>query len=277
MNVPARPPENLVIYEVRGTWEGEERPGLGPHFLGLWVESGYTFFFFDREARPEMECLRQNHPGLELRQVHHLKYSEWQDGAGFQPFTVGPLTIAPAWEAKPPGRPGEGLLRLDPGLAFGFGGHPTTRACLGFLVRVFREDRPRTVLDLGAGTGILALAACRLGAGRVTAVEYSHLGVDTARKNVRLNGLEDRIEVIRARAEDHALDPADLVCANLHFSVQRSLREKGGFLGRRWLILSGLFPDEGEEMAAALQGEGARLVDLARDERWTSLLLKWKN
>lgn len=266
------PPENLVIYEVEGLYPGEVQTAFGPGFLGFWVEGGYTFFFFDQEAGLNMGRLLAGQKNLALRYVHRLKYSEWQDGAGFHPFRVGPLTVFPAWE-DPPTESHTGLIRLDPGLAFGFGGHPTTKACLEFLVRVYREDRPSWVLDLGAGTGILALAAARLGAQKVLAVDYSHLAAETARRNVGLNHLSETVEVIHGLAEDNLnFFPAQLVCCNLHHAVQKEILAKGGFSGRRWLILSGLFHDQAEKIEEALKADDYRLLDRIRDERWTTLL-----
>lgn len=267
------PPEDLVIYEVRGTWDGRDRLDLGPDFLGFWVEADYSFFFFSQDPGKRFRAFLQDRANLEVRYVHRMKYAEWQDGAGFKPFSVGPLNIVPAWEDPPLGT-GEFLVRIDPGLAFGFGGHPTTLACLQALVRVYEEDQPAQVLDLGAGTGVLALAAIRLGAARAWAVEYSHLAAETAQDNAALNGLDRVIEVIRGRAEDCLDFPAQLVCSNLHLQIQEDVFERGGFRGRGWLILSGMFHAQAERMEKALTGEGYRLVDRVRDERWTTLLLR---
>ena len=267
------PPENLVIYEVEGV-PGEGVPsGLGPGYLGLWEEGGYTFFFFDREANEAWDRFLSERTGLRLRYVHRMKYEEWQDGARFQPFQVGPLTIVPAWESSTL-LPGKHFLRLDPGLAFGFGGHFTTRSCLEALVRVYHADRPETVLDLGTGTGVLALAAARLGAKRVAAVESSRIAAETAARNVTLNGLEKIIEIFHGRAEEHLNQPAALVLANLHSAAQNAVLKAGGYDHRRWLILSGLFHEQAALLEPELLGRGYRLADRVRDPRWATLLLR---
>ncbi|MBW2091435.1 MAG: 50S ribosomal protein L11 methyltransferase, partial [Deltaproteobacteria bacterium] len=215
MTSPALPPENLVVYEVKGVLNGPDMPDLGPGFLGFWTEGDYTFFFFDREAHHWMRAYLASQPELELRHIHRMKYADWQDGASFAPFTVGPLVLAPAWEEITV-RPDQLLIRIDPGLAFGFGGHPTTKACLKFLTRVYNENHPPGVLDLGTGTGVLALAAATLGAVQVKAVERSHIACETARRNVSLNGLGQPVEVIYGSVEDHMNLPAELLCSNLH-------------------------------------------------------------
>ena len=266
------PEDDLFIYEVRGEWPAGNGPEPVDGFHGFWVEGGYTFFFFDRESENAMKRLLGRAPDMDLRHVHRMKYADWQDGADFAPFEVGPLTIVPPQLEDLPAGPG--VVRLDPGLAFGFGGHPTTRACLEALVRVFQDEPPRRVLDLGTGTGILALAALSLGAETVRAVEYSHLAAETARKNAVLNRVTDRMTVIHGSAEDHAAFPAELVCSNLHLPVQEAILAGGGFAGRRWLILSGMFHRQAEQLEAALAARGCRLVDRVRDERWSTLLFR---
>ena len=89
-----KPPENLVIYEVKGCPDLGDKPDFGPDFLGYWIEAGYVFFFFSRESESFMD-LSTRHPDLELRYVHRMKYSDWQDGALFQAFRVGPPDHSP--------------------------------------------------------------------------------------------------------------------------------------------------------------------------------------
>ena len=214
-----------------------------------------------------MEPFLAARPGLGLRAVHRMKYWQWQDGARFTRFSVGPLTIVPIWEAAE-----ERAIRLDPGLAFGFGGHPTTRACLESLVGLYRHDGPATVLDLGTGTGILSLAAIRLGASAATAVEYSHVAARAALRNVAANGMDGRIAVLRGLAEDHADRPAELLTANLHAAVLREVIRRGGLTGRRRVILSGVFHAEAEEMETHLAAAGFNLLDRRRDDRWVTLV-----
>jgi ribosomal protein L11 methyltransferase len=237
------------------------------------VEGDYTFFFFDQEADEFIRPFLQVRPNLELGPVHRMKYTQWQDGADFSRLTVEPLVIIPAW-AEVELDPGELLIRMDPGLAFGFGGHPTTYACLEALVRISQQDRLVSLLDLGAGTGILSLAGARLGAVRVRSVEWSQLAAETARKNVSQNHLEGIIEVVHGRAEDNVDFPAEVVCSNLHLQVQEAILERNGFQDRRWLILSGLFHSQAEKMERALLNKGYRVVDRIRDARWCSLLMR---
>ena len=109
------------------------------------------------------------------------------------------LVICPAWRSYR-ARAGEAVIRLDPGMAFGTGQHPTTLMCLRALEETVRPGAD--VLDLGAGSGILALAAARLGAASVLALDTDPLAVRAARENVRLNGLEAIVRVEEGTLKD---------------------------------------------------------------------------
>jgi ribosomal protein L11 methyltransferase len=264
--------------------------GLAPRLAGVHAEGDFAFLFFSGDV--DLGPFLESRPDLSLRQVHRLRYDQWQDGAGSPALAAGPLRLEQVFSAgasssssslssprpSPPGAP-EPLL-IDPGLAFGFGGHPTTRACLEFLLRLYRPGTltaptPETALDLGCGTGVLALAAARLGARKVLGVDHSHLAVDAARHNVRLNGLEARVSVRRGLAQDLAGEPADLVMANIPLFVLADLTALGAFAGRGHLIVSGLLPEEGETFLEGLgAGVSFKIMDSARSDRWVSFLLE---
>ncbi|MDR1396080.1 MAG: 50S ribosomal protein L11 methyltransferase [Deltaproteobacteria bacterium] len=285
-----RPETELTIFELRasdpagldflaGPPEPEER--FGPSLAGLHLEGDFAFLFFTEDYC--LDPFLEDCPFIEVRQIHRLRYDQWQDGAWMEAMTSGPLTVCPVWAAAGPGPKASGLepIIIDPGLAFGFGGHPTTKACLGFLVRLLRPGTAavpviRTALDLGTGTGILALAAARLGAGEILGVDHSHLAVRSARKNVLLNRLEGRVRIERGLAQAYAGRPGQLVMANLPLFVLQELLESGAFDGREHLIYSGLLPSEGEifleELTRRLGGKFI-LRDCFRGDRWISGLV----
>ena len=105
-----------------------------------------------------------------------MNYADWEAGQPLMKTSMAGFHLCPVWEEPTPAK-GELVIRMEPGLAFGSGYHPTTRTCLELLRRVYDTDAPRKVLDLGTGTGILSLAASALGAERVVAVEYNELAV----------------------------------------------------------------------------------------------------
>jgi len=286
-----RPEQPLTIHEIRALssealtfFNDPENIGrLGPNLAGLHWEADFAFVFFSGDPGPEAVEFLYRQPELDLRQIHHLTYAQWQDGAGAEPFTVADLTITGptegAFPLKSPKGPADDSaalppLIIDPGLAFGFGGHPTTRTCLEFLNRACRsKPTPASALDLGSGTGVLSLAAAIWGVKRVIGVDYSHLAVEAAQNNLALNHLEDRVSFFRGAAQAYAERPADILMANLHLALQEELFDLGTFRGRDRVIISGLLPSEGDRLMAKLRSAGLKLVDQVRTDRWITMFL----
>ena len=279
-----RPEQPLVIYEIRALDEAAfglfEKPGvlesLGPLLAGLHWEADFAFIFFTAEADSEIAELLRKNTNLCLSHTHFLTYAQWQDGAGAEPFTVAGLTVCGPDDPKA-STDGDGMkIIVDPGLAFGFGGHPTTYSCLDFLGRACRNASSQTasVLDLGAGTGILSLAAARWGIPTVVGVDYSHLAVEAARRNLALNRLDEQVAFFRGPAQAWASHKAELLLANLHLSLQEELLALGAFNNRRLAIISGLFPSEGDGLFEKLKAIGFRLVDQVRTDRWITMFLE---
>ena len=134
------------------------------------------------------------------------------------------------------------------------------------------------VLDLGTGTGILALAAALLGAEKVLAVDLNPLSVKTAQKNVRLNGLDGSIEVVEGLAEDFVEKTADLVVANLHHSVILKLLEKKGFMEKSWFIISGLLRRQVREIRYQLDKRDLHVTrEWDQEGTWYTLLVRNDN
>ncbi len=165
--------------------------------------------------------------------------------AQFAPSVIGErLWVGPCWRVPLPGR---ASVRIDPGLAFGTGSHPTTRLVLGFLERSVRGGV--RVLDYGCGSGILALAAAKLGAARVDGVDVDPQAVETALANARANGVELRA----ALPEALPVARYDIVVSNIlaqPLIVLAPLLAQRTAAGGR-LALAGILHSQGEEVAAA--------------------------
>ena len=276
-----RPEQPLIIYEIRTTNPESlnifDQPtslvNLGPHLAGLHWEADFAFIFFTADPGETPLNFIKSQPLLELRHIHHLSYAQWQDGAGAEPFTVAGLTIQRT-DAHTEGECPTNTLLIDPGLAFGFGGHPTTHTCLNFLARVCQENKtPISALDLGAGTGVLSLAAARWGVLKVTGVDYSHLAVKAAQTNLLLNKLSSQVTFHHAPAQKFATHPGDILLANLHLSLQEELLDLGAFAHRHRVIISGLLPTEGDLLKERLLNLGLHLIDQIRTDRWITMLL----
>ena len=263
MNQP--PYDQLYIYELAG----DARPGasgLGPGFLGCWLEDASSFLFFSAPADPVVDRLVDTVPGLVLRERHHLTYEQWQGGLELEPIRLPGLTVLPAWQQE--ATPAQGpLLRLDPGLVFGNGLHPTTRHCLESLLAEQRQEPLGAVLDLGCGTGILGLAAACLGANPVRLVDLNPLCVQTTLANAGLNQLA--VEVEEGPAQEHLAWPADLILANLHWQAMSEVVQGLAALGERpRLILSGITRSQVGSLEDLLAKAGYR-VDQRRSAQQT--------
>ncbi len=265
MTAPAtyRPPyERLHIYYLKGL-AGLVDSALGPRFIGNWEEDGYSFLFFSTPAEETVRQLLETRSDLKLLDRFDMRYDDWQGGR-FQGIRSGQLAIYPAWGERSAPADNEIALRLDPGVVFGAGTHPTTQDCLAALERLSAATSGGTLLDLGTGTGVLALAAARLGWRRVVAVDFNRLAARTAWRNVQINDLANRVLCVHGRAEDLVACPAEAMVANIHYDVLRSLVRSEGFRRcPRW-ILSGLLRSQAREVEAYLSAAG-----FAIEQRWS--------
>ncbi len=192
---------------------------------------------------------------------------------GLEPRAVTDrILIAPSWaEVEPESH--QVLVIVDPGLAFGTAEHPTTRGCLRLMDPVLEAGQ--SLLDVGAGTAILSMAAARLGAGSVLAVEVDPMACEAARENVELNRVHDRVRILEAAATPELLatwGPAQGVVANIESGVLKPLMEglaasvaRGG-----WLILSGILQTERDEMVESARGVHLSLEAEDREGEWWS-------
>jgi ribosomal protein L11 methyltransferase len=176
------------------------------------------------------------------------------------------LRVRPPWETSEPGVP---ELVIDPGRAFGTGGHATTRLCLELLLEL---EPSGPLADWGCGTGVLAIAASRLGFEPVVAADYDPLAVDAARENARVNGVElAAVERVDLRAAPGPWAPT--VTANL---LRPLLLDVARRLERppERLIASGLLREEADEIAAAFARHGLAERERRVNAEWAALLLE---
>jgi ribosomal protein L11 methyltransferase len=212
-------------------------------------------------------------PGPVFRAVRQEDWaSAWKQH--YAPLRIGRhLLICPAWETVEP-RPDDVLIKMDPGMAFGTGLHPTTRMCLEAIETRVRPGM--NVLDMGTGSGILAIAAALLGSSSVLALDIDEVAVESARQNCALNGVSDLVTVRRGSLAD--LDPSqqwDLVLANilapvildmLRAGMEAHLRPGGA------IVLAGIIEDQAPEVEGALRAEGLVLLERLQIKDWVTLV-----
>jgi ribosomal protein L11 methyltransferase len=266
------PYQELYIYLISGVVTVRDEEGFGNEFLGTWIEEETSFLFFSLPSRETVDHLVTLRPGLSLLEEHHFSYEEWQ-GTRLEPMRIGNFLIVPPWNSEP-AREGEIRIILDPGMVFGTGVHPTTGDCLRAIAELRNQFAFERVLDLGTGTGLLALAAASLGAKRVLAVDLNPLCIKTAKRNVQHNQQEGAVEVVEGKAEDFTAEVADLAIANLHYGVLKNLVEQEGFRKKKWLILSGLVRSQATDLKTRLERYGLRISrEWDGEGTWTTILV----
>ncbi|WP_411282536.1 50S ribosomal protein L11 methyltransferase [Gemmatimonas sp.] len=207
---------------------------------------------------------------IETALVPDIDWSEaWK--SRLNAHDLGSLTVTPPWLAE--GRDPARTIVIEPGMAFGTGEHATTRGVVRLLPTVMRDGD--IVADLGAGSAVLAIAAAKLGASRVYAVELDAEAIPNAEENVRRNGVADRVHVFEADAGVllPLLAPVRVVLANIISSVlvellpiiADALSADGG------AILSGILQEEREQLLAVLAATGWRVLDEDAEDIWWSV------
>ena len=209
---------------------------------------------------------------LRVRAVDDVAWTDaWKEHYVAQ--RIGRVVIVPSW-AEETLADGEVAITMDPGMAFGTGLHPTTRGCLELLQAV--GPIPPTVLDVGCGSGILALAALRLGAERAIGMDTDPLAVASARENAIRNRLDGRFEVRQGTLAPDPHERYELVLANLVAAVLVDLAPllaahlaPGGTL-----VASGIIEPRAAEVEAALLTAGLLVAERRDDGEWVSLRLR---
>jgi ribosomal protein L11 methyltransferase len=232
---------------------------------------------FERRARRAL-AEATGLKGIEVRVAwkEHEDWAEtWKRGLGVRRIT-GRVVVRPSWLKHVAAGPEEIVIVLDPGMAFGTAEHGTTRGCLRLLDRAVGSGE--RVLDVGAGSGILSVAAARLGAWEVVAIEGDPLAVEAIEENVIANGVADRVRIEGAWTEVPALlalGPVDGIVANIETGILTPLFPGlvGALRPGGWLIVSGILEAEWSGVARDLEAAGCRVLDTDIDDEWTSGLL----
>ena len=200
--------------------------------------------------------------------------ADWTDAwkRHYVPQRIGRVVIVPSWVPHEAAG-GDAVIVLDPGMAFGTGLHPTTRACLDLLQQI--SPMPARILDVGCGSGVLALAALRLGAESAVGHDTDPLAVDATRANAERNGVGGRLEVRNGTLPDAASERYPLVLANLVAALLVDLapRLAGHLAPGGVLVAGGIIAGRAEEVVRAFEATGLTVTDTRDDGEWAALRL----
>ena len=202
--------------------------------------------------------------------VHEQDWAEnWK--RYYKPFRAGErIVVKPSWEPYEP-FPEDLVIEMDPGMAFGTGTHETTGMCVRLVERHVRPGQK--VIDIGTGTGILAIAAAHMGARDVLAIDLDPVAVRVAEENVRANGFARVIRTRQGDLLDHVDEAADVVIANIIADViiQLAAPVLAHILPGGLFICSGIARERKAEVVSALEAAGYQSLEILDDGEWTAI------
>lgn len=213
---------------------------------------------------------------VEVR-TNNLAEQDWADAwkKYFEPARIThDLTIVPSWTDYSPQSSAEKLIRLDPGMAFGTGTHPTTKMSLYALEQIIRGGE--TVLDVGTGSGVLSVASAYLGASEIHAYDIDEVAVRVARENIELNPNTDKISISANNLLEGIEQQAEVIVANILADILvlmtddafRLVKDEG------YLIMSGIIADKADKVIASAENAGFFLETRMTQGEWNCVIFK---
>ncbi len=219
------------------------------------------------------ENIRKNIPGHEIDYEYmYISERDWNETwkKRFVPLHAGErLVVIPPWARCP-----DGMIPviIDPGMAFGTGHHETTMRCLTLIERY--ASGVESMLDIGTGTGILAIAGSKLGVRNITAIDIDPLAIIAVERNTKLNGIEN-IRIIHGSIDDVSGE-FSMIVANLLFNTLIEIRNKiiMRLKDHGILILSGILEEQNEELMKSYKSSHLELIESCHDNKWVSTVFK---
>ncbi|WP_413380123.1 50S ribosomal protein L11 methyltransferase [Alkalihalobacillus sp. 1P02AB] len=214
--------------------------------------------------------------GFNKVKLTEVKEEEWATAwkKYYKPVKVSQhVTIVPTWEEYTPYE-GEMIIELDPGMAFGTGTHPTTVLCIQALEKVLKGNE--SVVDVGTGSGVLSIAAAKLGASQILSMDLDEVAVQSARANIELNQLSNQIEVKQNNLLEGVSGPHDVIVANILAEIiVRFTQDAAAILkpGGRF-ITSGIIKRKKQEVKGSLLEAGFIIEEVVEMEDWVAIIAK---
>ncbi|NMA85897.1 MAG: 50S ribosomal protein L11 methyltransferase [Tissierellia bacterium] len=281
--------KGLAIEDPRDILEFEQTEEdwdyIDPKLFDLEADSIVIKAYFPEgeDLQDKIELVRQNievNPikkyGKSLGQVTTLEVYEkdWAEAwkKYYKPIKIGEsIVIKPTWEEYEKAED-EIIIELDPGMAFGTGTHETTILCIKALEKYVREDN--LVYDIGTGSGILSIAAAKLGAKKVLAIDLDKVCIKVARENIRLNNVENIIEVKEGNLLDIIDHKADIIVSNIIAEVILEMVDSlGDYLYDEGIfIASGIIEEKIDEVKEGLIQNNFKILEINKMNGWANII-----
>ncbi|MEK5441776.1 50S ribosomal protein L11 methyltransferase [Fredinandcohnia sp. FSL W7-1320] len=214
------------------------------------------------------------HNKVTISEVHEEEWATaWKKY--YHPVKISErFTIVPTWEMYEPVHSDELIIELDPGMAFGTGTHPTTVMSIQALERTVKDGD--TIIDVGTGSGVLSIAAAMLGASSIKALDLDTVAVESAKLNIKLNKVHDKVTVSQNNLLDGIEGPVDLIVANILAEIivrftddaEKILKPNGAF------IVSGIINTKKQEVKDSLLASGFEIEEVLVMEDWVSMIAR---
>ncbi|HWQ75666.1 MAG TPA: 50S ribosomal protein L11 methyltransferase [Syntrophomonas sp.] len=227
-----------------------------------------------KELQEALELVQESFQVCCRLLLGQVQESDWEESwkKYYHCFKIGQrLVVKPSWEEYMP-QPGEVIIELDPGMAFGTGDHASTRFCLEFIDDYVKGGE--NIIDAGCGSGILSIAAAKLGAARVLAMDIDQVAVNIARANVSMNGLD---KIVQVECGDITRDlssfKADYIFANITAEVVVQLIPRAAELlpAGAYLFCSGIIASRWPQVRQQLEKYGFEIARILQDQEWMGI------
>jgi len=216
--------------------------------------------------------------GIEIKSknlnINYVEDDNWADAwkKYFKPFSIGRFVIKPTWEEYD-AKGDELILELDPGMAFGTGQHPTTQLCMEALADYIKPEY--TLIDAGCGSGILCIAASKMGFKKAYAFDIETNAISIANENFERLGIKEKINCYKDSSPINIPEKADLILANIIANVIKNMAEDltSKLKDNGCLIASGIIENRYEEILHKLESCGLKLIEKRTKKEWVCLIM----